>query len=172
MLIHDEQRVPCCQTGARNNPEGLISVSGRVSRVPRQSERRSVQIVFNRSTDGGALRRGVRNTQVRYYLASPWATTVAYRATPFVPVRSASFANPLYIPLGQTEFKKKSFHVVYDDIKELSVNNSVRHNWHLQFFYSGAARLLIADTSIAPSILLFRGWCICKLSRSLDPDQK
>lgn len=35
---------------ARNNPEGLISVSGRVSRVPRQS-RRSVQIVFNRSPD-------------------------------------------------------------------------------------------------------------------------
>lgn len=37
---------------ARNNPEGLISVSGRVSRVPRQS-RRPVQIVFNRSPDVG-----------------------------------------------------------------------------------------------------------------------
>lgn len=60
LLIH-ERRVPCCRPGGgtRNNPEGLIFVSGRVSRVPRQSERRSVQIVFNRPTDdGGAVRRG------------------------------------------------------------------------------------------------------------------
>lgn len=47
---------------ARNNPEGLISVSGRVPRVPRQS-RRSVQIVFNRSLDAdhGSFSKVVRN---------------------------------------------------------------------------------------------------------------
>lgn len=45
----------------RNNPEGLISVSGRVPRVPRQS-RRTVQIVFNRSlADHGSFSKVVRN---------------------------------------------------------------------------------------------------------------
>lgn len=107
LLIHDKRRLPC---GPANNPEGSMSVSGRVSRVPRQSERRSAQIVFNRSTDGRAPRRGgYEIPQVRYYLASPWATTVAYRAIPFVAVRSASSANPLYtyILLGQNLKKKE-----------------------------------------------------------------
>lgn len=84
----------------------------------------------------------------RYYLASPWATTVAYRAIPFVAVRSASciVCEPaIYLYSTRSEFKKKgNGFYVYDDIKELSVNNSVWHNWHLQLLYSGAVRLLIA----------------------------
>lgn len=59
----------------RNNPEGLISVSGRVPCVLRQSCR-TVQIVFNRSlADHGSFSKVVRNP-LGYYLASPWATTV------------------------------------------------------------------------------------------------